>query len=135
MSSSERTVLIWRVGSAKILKINERACTLFKDLRVNYKKCIILHNYIMFFNIFFFQFFRNTLPLSIVEIISHITMIQNIGMEVLQIKQITTQLIGKKNSVCIFTKFLLHPHKNLWNWNNKRAKKYFPDFKYFIFFL
>jgi len=36
---------------------------------------------------------QNTLPLSIVEIISHITMIQNIGMEVLQIKQITTQLI------------------------------------------
>ena len=84
---------------------------------------------------FFFQFFRNTLPLSIVEIISHITMIQNIGMEGLEIKQITTQLIGKKNLACIFTKVLLQTHKNSWNWNDKRAKKYFPDFKYFIFFL
>ena len=38
-------------------------------------------------------------------------MIQNIGMEGLEIKQITTQLIGKKNLACIFTKVLLHTHK------------------------
>ena len=48
MSSSERTVLIWRVGSAKILKINERACTLFKDLRVNAKILILSYKISIF---------------------------------------------------------------------------------------